>query len=391
MNRMRRQLGGVDRLPSGRYRVRVLDPATRQRVSVGTYRTKAEAEHAFNKAAADQARGGWVVPEHGRVTLEAYADQWLASRLTTKGEPLRPRVQELYESELRLHIGPWLGHLSLNQLNTASVRTWYATMLDEGPGANTRAKCYRLLRAILNTAVEDGLIVANPCTIKGAGVEPNRERSVPSVEVVYALADEMQPRFRALVLLAAFGGLRRGELLGLARRHVDLLHKTVTVERQRQQTLRGESLVGPPKTEAGSRTIAIPSQIVAALDEHLRAFGEPGPDGFVFVGVNGGPLRQHVLQTEWARAREVVGVPELHLHDLRHFAGTVAATTGAGTKELMHRLGHVSPDAALRYQHATRERDKAIADGMDRLIEQTQGAASAPVTELETMAVKSRD
>lgn len=88
-------------------------------------------------------------------------------------------------------------------------------MLANGPGPSTVAKCYRLLRAMLNTAVEDRHLIANPCTIKGAGVEPCEERSIPSVAEVYALADAVAPRYRALVLLAAFGGLRRGELLGL--------------------------------------------------------------------------------------------------------------------------------------------------------------------------------
>lgn len=81
-----------------------------------------------------------------------------------------------------------------------------------------------------------------------------------------------------------------------------------------------------------------------------------------------GPATPHMVQSNWNRARRDVGIEHIHLHDLRHLAGTLAASTGAGTKELMHRLGHASPQAALRYQHATWERDVAIADAIDGLI-----------------------
>ena len=104
------------------------------------------------------------------------------------------------------------------------------------------------------------------------------------------------------------------------------------------------------------------------LRRHLEQHAQSGDDGYVFTGEKGGPLAPHVLQKEWARARQQVEVEHLHLHDLRHLAGTLAATTGAGTTELMYRLGHASPQAALRYQHATKARDVAIADAMDVLI-----------------------
>jgi len=128
---------------------------------------------------------------------------------------------------------------------TARVRSWHANLLRNGPGASRAAKCYRLLRAILSTAVEDGFLTANPCTIKGAGVEPADERAIPTVAEVYALADGVHPRYRALVLTAAFAGLRRGELLGLSRSDIDPLHRTVTVSVQRQ----GSTL--PPGRDPG--------------------------------------------------------------------------------------------------------------------------------------------
>jgi len=117
-------------------------------------------------------------------------------------------------------------------------------LLVQGPDTASVAKCYRLRRTILGTAVEEGVIVANPCSIRGAGVESTEERTLPSLAEVYGLADTIRPQLRAFVLLAAFGGLRRGELLALARGDLDLLHRTVDIRLQRQEAKGGGHLVG---------------------------------------------------------------------------------------------------------------------------------------------------
>jgi integrase len=366
--RKRRQLGGIDRLPSGRYRVRVTDEATRERLSLGTFVTKADAEQVLAKAIADQGRGRWVRPDAGSMLLEEYAQQWVASRLGRNGTPLRPRVRELYEGLLRRHIIPSLGRVPLCKLRPATIRTWYAALIKCGPGASTVAKCYRLLHAILNTAVDDGVLAANPCSIRGAGAENAAERKLPTLDQVYELADVVKPRYRALVLVAAFSGLRRGELFGLRREDIDLDDGTVTVEVQRQQLSSGRHVIGPPKSDAGVRTVALPGEAVDALADHLERFVEPDPSAWVFTGDKGGPLREGVWQQEWVGARESIDLPDLHFHDLRHVAATLAAETGAGVKEIMYRIGHSSPQAALRYQHASQRRDRSIADGISRLI-----------------------
>ena len=378
----RRQLGAVDQLPSGRWRVRIPDPATGARVSIGTFETKAEAERAFAAAIADQERGGWVAPERGRLTLSDYSDGWLASRLTTRGEPLRPRVRELYRGYLDNHILPTLGGVPLGQLTTPMIRRWNADLTANGLGRSTTAKCYRLLRAILNTAIEDHHLVANPCRIKGGGVETAPERPIPTIRQVYALADAVAERNRVLVLLAAFGGLRKGELFALRRRDIDMLHLKMEVVESRQESKAGKQLVGPPKSEAGRRSLSIPTEIIGDLQEHLDQWVGGSPDALLFVGEKGAPVRAGVWHREWVRARDTVGLPGVRLHDLRHVAGTLAASTGASTKEIMRRLGHATQDAALRYQHATDERDRKLADGIDRLIREAREEPSADVIPL---------
>jgi integrase len=351
-------------------------------VSIGSYRTKSEAEAAFAAAVVAQKRGGWVTPEDTRVTVADYSQSWVEARLTSRGEPLRPRVRELYQGHLRNHINPTLGNVELGKLSTAKIRRWHSGLLAGGLGASTTAKCYRLLHAILNTAVEDSHLVANPCSIMGASVEPCDERVIPSIDEVFVLADMVAPHLRALVLLAAFGGLRRGELFGLRRRDIDLLHRTVDVHAQRQESKKGNMLIGPPKSDAGRRILALPAELVPVVEEHLARWVGRDSDAYVFVGEQGRPLRPGVWQRQWNAARTAIGRPELHLHDLRHVAGTLAAATGAGTKEIMRRLGHSTPQAALRYQHATDERDRVLADGIDLIIRAARQEDAAGVAAL---------
>lgn len=374
MSRKRRQVGAIDRLASGRYRVRLVGDVAGERISIGTFRTKADAEQALAAAMADRSRGRWVRPDAGATTFADFAGQWLGARLGRGGGPLRPRVRELYEGQLRLHILPTFGTLPLGRIRPALVRAWYARLLEDGPGHSTTAKCYRLLRAILNTAVEDGLLAVNPCAIHGAGAERADERPLPTIDQVFALADAVKPRYRALVLLAALSGLRKGELFGLRREHVDLERGTVTVALQRQQLAHGELVVGPPKSDAGRRTVALPADALVPLGAHLAGFTGPELSAWVFTGDKGGPLREGVWQHEWTTARARLGLGHLHFHDLRHGAATMAAATGAGVKEIMYRIGHSSPQAALRYQHASASRDVRIAEGITELIRRERGA-----------------
>jgi len=185
----------------------------------------------------------------------------------------------------------------------------------------------------------------------------------------------------------ARGWLRRpphGRSLGLRRRDVDLLHGEIHVLVQAQEiTGEGRVVVGP-KTEAGRRVVTVPLVVVEALDEHLATFVAPEPDACVFTGAEGGPLRRARLSEAWRAALTAAGAPDgLRLHDLRHHALTLSARMpGVTTKELMARAGHTSPRAALIYQHATAERDRAIADHLDAVIASARRTPKAVVVGL---------
>ena len=370
MSRQRSDFGNIRKLPSGRWQARYRDRSGVARTAPTTFPTRGDASRYLAGVRADLDRGNWFDPNAGRTKVKAYADSWLKTR-RVRGGPLAPRTRELYRWQLDRHILPALGDVELRHLDPATVRTWYGNMTSKtGPGAITAAKCYRLLRTICETAVFEEELPRNPCTIPGAGQERSPARPALSVPEVYALADSVGDRWRALVLLAAFTGLRFGELAGLRRRHVNLLHGVVEVRESVSYLAGGVRHVGPPKSEAGRRTVAVPPHIVGELRDHVDRYAEAGPDGLIFVGPKGGPLRNATFsRSVWRPALAANGLSGVHFHDLRGFAATLAAISGATTAELMARIGHSTPDMALRYQRATADRDAALAKALSAHVE----------------------
>ncbi len=364
--------GSVRKLPSGSYQARFRVDEKMVAAPL-THRTKRDAEAYLSTVRADMERGQWVNPEGAKTTLKEYARKWLDQR-----PGLRPRTVELCESELRLHILPCWAGMSCPARSDEGPRVALRDAAGGGkPGPPTVAKCYRLLHAILNIAVADGLIVWTPCVIKGAGQEKAPERPIASIAQVFEIADAIEPRFRAMVLTAAFLGLRLGELQALTRERVDLLHGRVKVVEQYQVLKDGTKVIGPPKSDAGVRTVAMPDMLKPELEAHLAKFSAPGKKGLVFCGNEGQPLRRASWYTAWYRALAEVGIEDMKPHDLRHTGNTLAAMTGASTKELMARFGQSTSRAALIYQHATQDRDHEIADALNGMIEAKLGNRSS--------------
>jgi integrase len=281
--------------------------------------------------------------------------------MTVRRHDLSPSTQRLYESLLDLHILPTFGTHPVGRIPPTDVRSWNALLSERHPVV--AAKAYRLLRQILATAVADELIARNPCLVRGAGQEVSPERPIASVAEVDALADAMPETLRISVLLASWCQLRRAEVLGLERRDFDLLHGTVRIERTANH-VKGAPLLGPPKSAAGMRTITIPPHLITTVAGHLDAHVGAGPDAPILAGDLGRRIRPSTLHQAWNRARTSVGRPDLRFHDLRHSGATWVAISGATTREVMARVGHSSSAAALRYQHATEDRDTVLAEAL---------------------------
>lgn len=189
---------------------------------------------------------------------------------------------------------------------------------------------------------------------------------------------------RCMIFLAGFCGLRLGEVLGLAARHVDLLHGTLTVERQLQEIGKsGAQTFTVPKSDRGRRTLVLPEVVAGELRTHLEAMGAASPDALLFTGSKGGPLRRYRWNREWNSAKAATGNADLRYHDLRHSAMTLFAATGATIAELQAQAGHASPVAAMRYQHATHDRAAALAELVDRVISLPIEATSGTVRAMD--------
>jgi integrase len=391
----KRRFGSVRKLPSGRFQARYPGPDGLLRTAPETFETQTAAERCLVDIEADMRRGEWIDPDAGKVSLKEYAERWIRER------DLEDRTRELYEGYLRNHVGPYLGHLMLMELTPPRIRTWRMELVDGRTGAPTVAKSYRFLKTVLNTAVDDDLIRKNPCRIKGAGQEKAAKRPHATLEEVFAIAACIQPRYRLLVLLAAFAQLRFGELVALRRDDITLPKRRkptaeeieagadpsepiddgmplLRVDRAVAQLDSGEQRIKGPKSDAGRRTVVLPAAILPELRQHLatKGFADPEPDGRLFRGPKGATPRRNNFNGIWKAAVQAAKVnPGLHLHDLRHTGATLTARTGATLREIMSRIGHTSTRAAMLYQHATSERDLKIAVALDAMIRNVRKAS----------------
>jgi integrase len=361
----KRRFGNVRQQRSRRWQARYTGPDGLPRTAPDTFDTKRAAEQWLVETEAEILRGEWLDPDAGNVELGEYAGRWVRER------DLKARTREEYERLLRLHVRPYLGRLSLAEVTPQRIRTWRAALLESGVGRSTVSKTYRILHAIFATAVDDDRIRRNPCRIKGASQDTAEERPMATLDQVFAIAEAIQPRYRLLVLLAAFGQLRFGELVALRRRDVDPVAMELRVRKATAEMQDGTQVDDDPKSRAGKRPIALPHGLRADIEIHLSTYAQAGPAGRLFVGPQGGVPRRRNFTRIWHKALQDAGIPNetgLHLHDLRHTGSTWSARSGATLRELMERIGHSSTRAAMIYQHATRDRDRAIATALDALI-----------------------
>lgn len=359
----RRRFGNVRQRPSGRWQARYRGPDGRMRSAPQTFERKSEAQRYLSIVEAQMARGDWMDPQRAKVRLRDYAERWVDQRAN-----LRPRTVQLYRWLLTKHIEPYLGGMPLADLETPLIREWRSRLLTQGVSPGMTAKAYRLLRAVLMTAVnEDRILVRNPCRIPGADRETPAERPVLTLNRVLDLADAVPRRYKAMILVATMASLRYGEVIALQRLDFDLLHGTVRVRRAYSE-IRGQGMVvGAPKSRAGVRTIALPRFVQGEVSRHFDEFVPADPAALVFTGPTGAAIRRGNFNdlVKWSQVVAAIGVPELHFHDLRHTGNTLAAASRVSTRDLMVRMGHDSMHAALIYQHATSEADRAIADALE--------------------------
>lgn len=201
------------------------------------------------------------------------------------------------------------------------------------------------------------------------------------------LADTIDPRFRTLVLVGAYSGLRAGELYGLRRSRVDLMRSTVDVVEILTE-VKGHHAFGPPKTRAGRRVVPLPRSVTDVLEGHVAGL-EPGD--LVFTAPDGGPMRASLFRRRfWQPACIAAGLGEmvtrdgrpryegLRVHDLRHSAVAFWIAAGASPTEVAARAGHSSVVTVLdRYGHLLPRENDAVTDALDAMARTAASGAPA--------------
>lgn len=356
----RRAFGCVQSLTSGRFQASYHSPLDGRKVyAPAVFDTTKQADDWLVSVRAAINEGRWLSPEPGHDTLDYYASDWLLGR--RKAGTLRASTASLYAGLLDKHITPYLGRLRLAEVKPPTVRQWYAK-LGTTTGPTARAQAYRLLHTIMADAVRDGAVPANPCNIRGAGQDKHPERLALTVAELNTLAGAMPPRWRMMVLVAGWAGLRFGELVELRRRDI-LTDGKLTILRVERAAkyIDGQWVVGPPKTAAGQRDVTLPPHLAPMLKQHLADYKIKDDDALVFPTVSGKRCYNTLMSAMIRKARQTINRPGLHFHDLRHTGAVLTAQAGATLKELMSRLGQSTPRAAMIYQHVAQGRDAELA------------------------------
>lgn len=271
----KRTFGSSRQLPFRRWQARYLKDGI-QYVGPTTFEAKADADAYLSEVQTEIRKQVWIDPDAGAITFREYAEKWHADRLD-----LRPTTRGLYKILLDKWLLPHLGDVSLAAMTPELWRRWHVKVSASKPGSLQPAKAYRLAHTILKSAVEDRRIVLNPCVVRGAAKEESPERPVADVKTITAIADAIAPHYRVLVMVGADASLRFGEATALRRRSVNLLHKTITVVDQALEVAPGSFEFGPPKTDAGIRTVAIDEDTANAVRDHLDAYVASDPDALL--------------------------------------------------------------------------------------------------------------
>jgi len=355
----RSSFGNTRRLPSGHWQARYTAPGGAVVTAPMTFNTKQDAQAWLSTVRADLVRGAWLPPDSA-TTFGAYSTTWLEHR------ELKPRTRADYRTLLDRLILPTFTDVPVRRLTPALVREWHARTALDTP--TLRAHAYMLLKTICATAAHDDLLPANPCRIRGAGQAKRASTTEPaSLDELATIVEHIPARYKLMILLAAWCAMRFGELTELRGHDVDTKRGVIKLRRG-ITWVDSKPVIVTPKSDAGKRDIAIPPHLLPAVRAHLLAHGV-GKDGLLFPAAHdpAGHMRPATLYKVYYPAREAAGRTDLRFHDLRHTGAVLAAATGATLAELMARLGHSTPGAAMRYQHAAKGRDAEIAAALSKI------------------------
>jgi integrase len=365
----KRQFGTIRELKGG-WQARYRDGDGRLVPGPHLFPTKGDAARFLSSVQTDMARGQFIDPREGKITLARWADEWLA--LPGK----RPASVARDRQALGVFITP-LGAMPLSALTPKHIQAVVNDRCRTTAPATVK-RDVAALRAVLNAAVDADRLARSPARKIALPAVRSLDRATLTPEGIALLIDELPSIYQAVVLTAAVLGLRWGETIGLRIRDIDFLHRKVTVA-QTVKELGGHLSIEPEgKTSLSMRTLAVPPFLADALSIHIAAHrgGPPADsDELVFLGPRGGVLRrrfcERILRSAVERIRtkdaddgRECPVPSgLTFHGLRHIGVTAMADAGVSWNVTRSRAGHTTARPTMEiYGHRSPEADRGAAD-----------------------------
>jgi len=297
------------------------------------FERKLDAERFLAGLQADLLRGSYIDPREGKVTLQSYAERrWLPALVH-----LRPNSASTYASHVANHIVPVLGDRPLGAVRRPDCTAFVAALAAKQLAPSTVHTVYAVLRSLMQSAVEDQLIAANPCSRVPLPRLDKRVVVPLPAAAVSALAAAMPARYELAVWLAAGAGLREGEALGLTVPRVEFLARRLVVVEQMQNRV-----LSPLKTRASRRVVPLDDLVLGAVTAHMQRWA-PGSGQLLLTNRLGGPLQRNSSGFCWREAVRQAGLPAgTRFHDLRHFFASTLIGAGVHPKVIQDRLGHAT-------------------------------------------------
>lgn len=363
---------------------RIRDEVAGRKYDLATgYPSKTAALAAKKLLDADRVRGEELVPRGGRITLNAFLDDWWPHYART----LKATTVHSEEGRVRNHIRPILGDYALDELDSVVVQEW-AAQIEKGVGPpvptgssrerkplapKTVHNCHGLLYVILDAAMGRRLIRMNPCGSTHLPARVHREMMFLTDPEIATLITALPEHWRPLVMLLVGTGLRWGEAIGLKVGRVDLKGqkpKLLVVQQLQEMSNTGELVFTSPKTAKSRRTVSFTGQIVVVLTPLVE---DKGADEMVFLSPKGLMIRTRNFRRIWTRACKEAGLPGLRVHDLRHTHAAILISANRPLSAISRRLGHssIAVTDAL-YGHLREEVDEGILVAIEEAMSQVR-------------------
>lgn len=361
------------------------DPATGKRniQYVSVRGTKREAQVKLAELIAAVGKNEYIEPskvtvaEHVRARVEAWS---------TAAEPISPKTAERYRQIIEAQIVTHIGNLPLQKLKPFDLERWHATLLTSGRGdgkggvgPRTIGHAHRILGKALREAEKNGMLARNVAKLQTAPKVEGEESVILTADQVQIVLNGLRGRsLYPMVVTALFTGVRRGELLALRWRAVDLDGGKLKVVESLEQLQDGSLRFKLPKTKAGRREITLPDIVIEALRNHRRqqletrvalGMGKLPDDALVFPTIDGGPRSPRAVSKEWARVADDLGVGDVTLHGLRHSHASQLIDAGVDIVTISKRLGHASPAVTMTvYAHLFQNSDAKAAEAINKAL-----------------------